>query len=163
MKKFIVTLFAFTAIGFATYSQTKPVGKAVFNTPQVQCEECKTYLEERMIREYGITSVNANYQRKTTTVTWLTDRTTAENIKVIFSYLGFDADDVTADEIAFKKLPPCCKKTPAAPKIIPKVDTPTPIPVLIKPVVKVPVAPIPKADSPKIKPVQKINKPKKKA
>ena len=123
MKTIISTIIALTFLYTGSFAQVKATAKAVFKTPQVQCEECKTYIEERMIREYGIISVNGNYQKKTTTVSWYTDRTTAENIKVIFSYLGFDADDVTADEIAFKKLPPCCKKQAPAPKVIPKVDS----------------------------------------
>ncbi len=110
MKRIGISLIGLILCSNYLLAQTKPVEKATFKTPQVQCEEGKIFLEERMIREYGISAVNANFQKRTTTVTWLTDRTTAENIKVIFSYLGFDADDVTADEIAFKKLPPCCKK-----------------------------------------------------
>lgn len=123
MKRIGISLIGLMLCANFLMAQTKPVEKATFKTPQVQCEEGKLYLEERMIREYGITAVNANFQKRSTTVTWLTDRTTAENIKVIFSYLGFDADDVTADEIAFKKLPACCKKPIPQPKQVPNADS----------------------------------------
>jgi mercuric ion binding protein len=43
-------------------------------------------------------------------VTYLWDRTTIENIKTAIANIGYDADDVTADEEAYKKLPTCCKK-----------------------------------------------------
>ena len=55
-------------------------------------------------------------KKKTTTVTWLTDRTNVENIKAVIANAGFDADDVTAEETAYNKLPACCKK-PEAEKV----------------------------------------------
>lgn len=152
MKIIISSIISLVFFTLGAFAQAKATAKAVFKTPQVQCEECKTYLEERMIREYGIIAVNANYQKKTTTVSWYTDRTTAENIKVIFSYLGFDADDVTADEIAFKKLPPCCKKPAPAPKTVPKTDS----------VIRVPAVTI-KQDTPVRVLIQKPDTPKQKA
>ena len=161
MKTIIGSIIAIFLCSTGTFAQAKATDKATFKTPQVQCEECKTYIEERMIREYGIISVNGNYQKKTTTVSWYTDRTTAENIKVIFSYLGFDADDVTADEIAFKKLPACCKKPAPAPKTMPKLDTISPVQqqILIKKDTIRPVL-IQKLDTPKQKnkPALKLNR-----
>jgi hypothetical protein len=52
-----------------------------------------------------------DYKRKTTKVTYLTERTNIENIKTAIANVGYDADDVTANEESYKKLPTCCKKT----------------------------------------------------
>ena len=55
-------------------------------------------------------------KKKTTTVTWIADRTNIENIKTMIANAGYDADDVTADEDAYKRLPACCKKPEEAVK-----------------------------------------------
>ena len=104
-----------------TFSQAKPVQKAVIKTSNATCEECKDYLEARIAREPGVLSVNVNYVKKTVTVSWLTDRTNIEELKAAIANLGFDADEITADETAYKRLPKCCKRpeskpVPAVPK-----------------------------------------------
>lgn len=87
--------------------------KVVIQTPSVQCSMCKTKIESYLKREPGIQAVNVDYKKKTTTVTFLTDRNNIEQIKTAIANAGYDADDVTADETAYSKLPKCCKK-PAA-------------------------------------------------
>ncbi|MEO6289178.1 MAG: heavy metal-associated domain-containing protein [Ginsengibacter sp.] len=109
MKPFILIislLFLFTALSF---SQKKGVGKAVIATPGVQCEACKTRIENRLVHEYGVSSVRADYRRHTVTVVWYTDRTNIENIKTALANMGYDADDVTAEPDAYKRLPKTCQ------------------------------------------------------
>ncbi|HRQ52171.1 MAG TPA: heavy-metal-associated domain-containing protein [Agriterribacter sp.] len=110
MKKFalLVTLFCGMAWG-ATAQAKKPVTVKIA-TPTVQCEQCKKNIENYMKHEYGITRVNVNYKRKETTVTYLPDRTNIENVKTGIANVGYDADDVKANEDSYKKLPTCCKK-----------------------------------------------------
>jgi periplasmic mercuric ion binding protein len=102
----LLSLFAFVAVATA---QQKAVGKAVISTPGVQCEDCKTRIELFVARQYGVGTVNVNWRKKTTTVTWFTDRTDIEQIKTHIANCGYDADDVTADERALKKLPVKCQ------------------------------------------------------
>ena len=111
MKKvqlLLALVFGLTTVAFA---QTKPIKTAVIKTPTVQCEECKKRIENYMSHEDGIQKINVDYKKKTTTVTWLTDRTNIENIKTLIANVGYDADDVTAEPDAYKRLPTCCKKT----------------------------------------------------
>lgn len=113
MKVLSLLLVAFVAAssaGYAQYSQQQKVsGKAVIKTPTVQCDVCKDRVEFFIGREPGVTSVKVNIKQKTTTVTWLNDRTTLENIKVAIANQGFDADDIEAEEYAAKRLPKECK------------------------------------------------------
>ena len=114
MKKMKLTLL--TLLGFATvsFAQQKAVEKAVIKTPTVQCEQCKDRIESYLKREPGISVVRVDYKKKTTTVTYLTDRNNIEQIKTAIANAGYDADDVTADDDAYKKLPKCCKKPEGA-------------------------------------------------
>jgi periplasmic mercuric ion binding protein len=113
MKAFslgLIALIFFTSTGFAQYQQTqKVVGKAVIKTPTILCEKCQEKVEFFIGHTEGVTSVAINIRKKTTTVTWLNDRTTLENIKTAIANLGYDADDIEAEEYAFKRLPKECK------------------------------------------------------
>jgi periplasmic mercuric ion binding protein len=134
MKTILLSISLFLT---AVASAQKPQ-KAVIKTPNACCEECKDYLESRLSRGYDILSVVVNYSRKTTTVTWLADRTNIEEIKAHIANLGFDADEISADEKAYKSLPACCKRPtpkitavpvpPAPPKIVPETPKPEPKP-----------------------------------
>jgi copper chaperone CopZ len=110
--------FCIISSGFGQYQQTQKVtGKAVIKTPTVLCDICKDKIEFFISHTEGVSSVKVNIKQKTTTVTWLNDRTTLENIKVAIANLGYDADDIEAEETAFKRLPKACKlhKEPAKP------------------------------------------------
>ncbi len=113
MKAFslgFMALFCFTTVSFAQYQQTqKASGKAVIKTPTILCEKCQEKVEFFISHRPGVSSVAVNIRKKTTTVTWLNDRTTLENIKTDIANLGYDADDIEAEEYAFKRLPKTCK------------------------------------------------------
>jgi mercuric ion binding protein len=110
MKHIQLTIVALFALVFTSVAQQKATDKAVIKTPTVQCDMCKERIEKYLGHEYGITSVKVDIKKKTTTVTWITDRTNIENIKASIANTGYDADDVSAEETAYKKLPKCCKK-----------------------------------------------------
>ena len=109
MKSFVLGLLAIFASASIGYSQVKTNEKAVIKTPYVQCDICKEKVEFFIGHEEGVTSVKVDIKKHTTTVIWLTDRTTLENIKVAIANLGFDADDIEAEEFAYKRLPKSCK------------------------------------------------------
>lgn len=110
MKKIKLTLLAVAGFLSLSFAQTKAVEKVVIKTPTVQCEQCKDRIERYLKREPGITAVKVDYKKKTTTITYLTDRNNIEQLKTAIANAGYDADDVTAEEDAYKKLPSCCKK-----------------------------------------------------
>lgn len=111
MKKVPFLLLAFFAfIGSVSAQQTQVKKTVVISTPTVQCEKCKARIENYMSHEDGIVKVVVDYKKKNATVTYLTDRTNVENIKVLIANVGYDADDVTAEPDAYKRLPTCCKK-----------------------------------------------------
>ncbi len=114
MKTIFLSVFALVAFVSTGLSQQKATQKAVIKTPTVLCEVCADKVTFFISHQEGVTSVNVNTRKKTTTVTWITDRTTLENIKVGIANLGYDADDIEAEEYAFKRLPKDCKAHKAA-------------------------------------------------
>lgn len=108
--KFIQLSFIALIISFSAFAQQKTTNKAVIKTPGITCEQCKERIEKALFKQYGILSATTNVKAKTTTVTWVTDRTNIEQIKVMIANAGYDADDETAEETAYMRLPACCKK-----------------------------------------------------
>lgn len=112
MKKLFALLIAVAGMVTLGYSQTKTkaIQTVTIKTPTVQCESCKKRIESYMTRETGVQKVNVDYKKKVTKVTFVSDRTNIENIKTAIANVGYDADDVTANEESYKELPNCCKK-----------------------------------------------------
>jgi copper chaperone CopZ len=109
MKHFLLAIIALTAFSTASVAQKKAIQKAVIKTPGLQAEVCKTGVENFLVHEYGVSSVKADYRKHTVTVVWYADRTNIENIKTALANMGYDADDVTAEPDATKRLPPPCR------------------------------------------------------
>ena len=110
MKKMQLTLLLLIGLTGAAMAQQKAVVTVVIKTPTVQCDQCKQRIENYMSHEDGIVKINVDYKKKITTVTFIPDRTNIENIKAMIANVGYDADDVTAEPDAYKRLPTCCKK-----------------------------------------------------
>lgn len=118
MKAIKLTFFSLIGFIAVSFAQLKPVEKVVIKTPTVQCEKCKERIENYLKREPGVSTVKVDYKRKTTTITYLTDRNNIEQLKTAIANAGYDADDVTANEGSYKKLPNCCKKPEGTNKTI---------------------------------------------
>ncbi|MFT3981309.1 MAG: heavy metal-associated domain-containing protein [Ferruginibacter sp.] len=113
MKSLQLLFIAIIGFTFSAAAQ-KGITKSVIKTPTVQCDMCKKKIENYMAHQEGVKSVTVDVKKKTTTVQWINERTNIENIKASIANVGYDADDVSADPDAYKKLPACCKK-PAEP------------------------------------------------
>ncbi len=109
MKYLKCTVFALLAFVISGNAQQAATAKTVIKTPGLYCDICKDKVEQALFKQYGIISYKVDIKHLTTTVSWITDRTDIEQIKTMIANAGFDADDVTADEVAYKRLPPCCK------------------------------------------------------
>lgn len=110
MKKIIFLIAVVCGISWSANAQGRKPVTVKISTPTVQCDQCKKNIENYMKREEGIAKVVVDYRRKTTTVTYLPNRTNVENVKTGIANAGYDADDVKANEDSYKALPTCCKK-----------------------------------------------------
>jgi mercuric ion binding protein len=109
MKKILFLVFAFP-FSFAAFAQAKAVKTAKISVPTVQCDMCKTRIEEYLKRVDGVTFANVAVKKKELTVKYLTDRTNEEMIKTTVANAGFDAAEIKANPESYKMLPKCCKK-----------------------------------------------------
>ncbi len=115
MKKLLLFAVLFSGIVFSVGAQEKKPEWATIKTPNLRCWECKKRLEDFMAREVsqtegGIIKMQINLLSGTTRVQFYSGRVTLNYIQTAFANAGFDADDIKAEENAYKKLPPSCKR-----------------------------------------------------
>lgn len=110
MKHVIITILAVACFVTGSVAQQKTVETAKIKTPNALCEACKTRIETYVKRIDGIMQINVNYRKGETLVKYLTDRTNIEEIKTAIANMGYDADDIPANEDSYKRLPVTCKK-----------------------------------------------------
>ena len=74
------------------------------------CDMCKETIEKALAFEKGIKKSNLDVDSKIVTVVYNPKKTTPEKIRLAISNAGYDADDLAANQKAYKKLEDCCKK-----------------------------------------------------
>lgn len=74
------------------------------------CDMCETTIEENLIYERGVKSVNVDLATSQIHVEFDPRKTSPDAIRAAVTKLGYSADDLPGDEAAFKNLPTCCQK-----------------------------------------------------
>lgn len=118
MKKITSVLFAVMMMtmllgaGNQTIAQDKKKNsEEVKIQTSAVCGMCKDRIEHDLAFEKGIKSVSLDNETKIVTVGYSPKKTNPDNIRLAISKIGYDADNVPADPIAYEKLPMCCKKS----------------------------------------------------
>ncbi len=114
MKKIvsILTVFLlFSGILLATPPQKKAEVK--FKT-SAKCGMCKKRIERDLGVTKGVSSANLDLQTKEVTVVYNPKKTSPEKLKKAISMIGYDADEVMANEKSHEALPSCCQKSAEA-------------------------------------------------
>lgn len=116
MKIYIKSLLLF--FGMLAFSNTamaqKTVQTAVIKTV-IHCDHCKACetcgekFNKTLLREKGVQMVALDEKAMTIKVIFNSKKTNLETIKLAIAKLGYDADDVKADPIAYESLDNCCK------------------------------------------------------
>lgn len=116
MKTLIKSLLLF--IGIIAFSNTafaqKTIQTAVIKTV-IHCDHCKACetcgerFNKTLLREKGVQMVDLDEEKMTIKVVFNSKKTDLDKIKVAISKLGYDADDLKADPIAYEGLDNCCK------------------------------------------------------
>ena len=113
--KTIVVVLTMTFVG-AFQSQAQSSAKpgnltetAVLNT-SAQCDMCRMKIEAKLNDVKGIKMASLDIRSKKLTVKYNPEKTTLDEIKKSVSDLGYDIEDMKANEEAHKNLPGCCQK-----------------------------------------------------
>lgn len=109
------TLFSLLAsIGmFISIAQKEPVkvdnGYKVEIKTSAICEMCQYTLEKDLAFEKGVKEATLNLDDKVMTITYNPKKTDAQTLRERITMVGYHADTLARNPIAYDKLPMCCK------------------------------------------------------
>ena len=90
-------------------NKSKKVETAKIQTSAV-CEMCEELIVDKtLVFEKGLKFAQMDVETGILTVRYRNDKTSLEHIRTIISKLGYAADSVKADSVAYENLHFCCK------------------------------------------------------
>ena len=115
MKKIISILTVILTISTLVSFAVEPPKTAELKIKtSAKCSMCKKRIERDLGVSKGIIISNLNLDDKVVTIKYNTKKTSPEKIKEVISKIGYDADEVIADQKSHDALPGCCQKTAAS-------------------------------------------------
>ncbi|MNF28216.1 hypothetical protein D3C84_88870 [compost metagenome] len=106
----IVAVFFVSNSALAQKTNQKAVIKTVLNCGHCSaCETCGLKFKTEMLKIKGVRMYTLDEKAMTFTVYYNPIKTDLQTIKVAISKLGYDADEVKADQASLEKLDDCCK------------------------------------------------------
>lgn len=112
-------VLAFFSIANLNAQTTEPASKnaVVKIKTSGECEMCKKSIESEVGKMTGVKKVTLDIETKILTVEYNAKKTNPDKIRKAISNIGYDADDVKANNRMQKELPECCKpKADSMPK-----------------------------------------------
>jgi len=79
------------------------------NTPTIQCGMCQKTIEMGLGKHAGVSKSKVDLKTKKTTLTYNPEKTNLNSIEKVISDLGYQANDLEANDKAYAELPGCCK------------------------------------------------------
>lgn len=104
----LVSIFSFS-VSDVKAQDSKKLATIKIKT-SAQCEECKERLEKAFAYEKGVKKSNLDVETAVFTIEYSPKKTSPEKLKEAVTKVGYDADELPANEKAYEKLPTCCKK-----------------------------------------------------
>ena len=114
MRLFLSVMIMLGAIVALNAQDNKSKKSKELVTVEIQtsavCGMCKERLEHDLAFEKGVKSVELNDETKVLVIKYKAGKNTKENLKKAITKVGYDADEMQAEEKAYNALPDCCKK-----------------------------------------------------
>ncbi|TND09721.1 MAG: Heavy metal transport/detoxification protein [Bacteroidetes bacterium] len=106
----IAVLLFSASISLQAQGDTKTARKETIQIKtSAECDFCKKAIEKEMAFVSGVKKANLDVATRILTVTYVSKKTSADEIRKAIAKIGYDADDVKANRKSFDKLPECCK------------------------------------------------------
>ena len=107
MKTLTVILFVFTSFCFNVTSFGQSAEVSILTS--AQCNMCKERIEKTLLYTSGVVSSSLDVDTKYVKVVYKSKKTNPDRIRIAISKVGYQADDLKADPLAYEKLPSCCQ------------------------------------------------------
>jgi copper chaperone CopZ len=90
--------------------ENKNVEHTMIKIPSAQCEICESNITKALNKVKGIENFKIDIDGKIIHVNYDKNTTTISKIETAITSAGYDANNKTADPVAYSKLDNCCKK-----------------------------------------------------
>ena len=101
---YVITILSFLIIACNGEHATISV-----NTPTIQCGMCQKTIEVGLKKIAGVNNSTVDLATKKTKVIYDSEKTDIKSIEKAISDLGYQANEVKANQKAYVDLPACCK------------------------------------------------------
>lgn len=114
MKKIAVMLMFLLGVSSATMAQKAASKEEVTFQTSARCGMCKSKIERDLSLSKGVEKAELNLEDKKVTIVYNTKKTNPGKLKKTISKIGYDADEVVANQKSHDALPDCCQKAATA-------------------------------------------------
>ncbi|TAF34920.1 MAG: cation transporter [Cytophagales bacterium] len=112
--KFLATcFFMLLCWSFDASAQTstkKSPWKQISIATSSQCGACKERIETAFYKQKGVKKAVLDLKKDVLKVQYNVNQVSEAELKALLQKIGYDADNLPADPVAYEKLPACCKK-----------------------------------------------------
>ncbi len=105
----IVTVVVVLMSSCASMKEGNPVKQVVSIQTNAQCGDCKDRIEKELNFTKGVILADLDLDTKIVEIKYSTKRTSPEKLREVISSIGYNADEVKANEQAQSELPKCCQ------------------------------------------------------
>ncbi len=114
MNTLKIMLTAILLAAFAIPESLSQEKDSKFETVEIQtsaiCGMCKDRIEGDLAFERGVRKVELDSETKIVSIEFRKKSNSKEKLKKAITKIGYDADDMPADQKAHDRLPACCQK-----------------------------------------------------
>ncbi|MDG1850067.1 MAG: hypothetical protein P8I82_06255 [Flavobacteriales bacterium] len=109
MRKWLLLMAMLTTTASFAQVKAKKVVTAVIQTSAV-CEMCENLIVNKTLAyEKGVKYAEMDVASGALTIRYRRDKTSLDHLRAVISELGYSADSVKADSLAYENLHFCCK------------------------------------------------------
>ncbi len=120
----VVVFFSSSMVAIAQNEPIKvPKGHQIEIQTSAICEMCQHAIEYDLTFAKGVKSADLNLDNKVVTIVYNENKITPEELRSRITKVGYHADFMARDSIAYENLPMCCKDGNHG---TPKIQVPTP-------------------------------------
>lgn len=110
MKNIIWLFLVFLSTTAIAQKANKTITTVEIQTSAV-CDMCKDLIiQKNLVYEKGVKYAEMDLKTGVLTLNYRKDKTSLDHLRNVISKLGYSADSVKADSLAYEKLHFCCKK-----------------------------------------------------
>ncbi len=110
VKSFVASFALIFFLSLGVHATERNKKETVSIHTSAICESCQKRIEKSLLATPGVEAAVLNLNNKKVKVKYDPLKINPDQIRLVISNTGYDADDVKRNEAAYKNLPDCCQQ-----------------------------------------------------